>query len=108
MRYAPSLTIIPYLQEKGALIKAYDPEAMQEASHMLDNITFCENAYESLADADLGLIITEWDQFRALDLERIRNLLKSPIIVDLRNIYPMNQMKEVGLTYICVGRAQTR
>jgi len=105
MRYAPSLTIISYLQEKGALIKAYDPEAMQEASHLLENVIFCNGAYECLADADLGLIITEWDQFRALDLERIKNLLRSPIIVDLRNIYPMNQMKQAGLNYICVGRA---
>ena len=77
---------------------------MKEASDLLDDITFCEDAYECLTDVDLGLIITEWDQFRALDLGRIKGLLKSPIIVDLRNIYTMDHMKEAGLKYICIGR----
>ena len=104
MRDAPSLTILPKLQEAGAIIRAYDPEAMKEARHLLSDVTYTDGAYEAIEGADALVIITEWDEFRALDLHRIKTLLKTPIIVDLRNIYRPETMKEQGFTYANIGR----
>lgn len=104
MRDAPSLTIIPYLQQKGAKIRAYDPEAMEEAKHLLTDIDYKDGPYACLEDADALVIITEWDEFRALDLVRARSLLKSPIMVDLRNIYKISDMETLGFAYDSVGR----
>jgi UDPglucose 6-dehydrogenase len=103
MRDAPSLTIIPALQEKGAKVRAYDPEGMNEARNHLD-VEFCEEAYEALSGADAVLILTEWNEFRALDLNRVKALMTTPLMIDLRNIYLPEQMAAAGFTYVSVGR----
>ncbi len=104
MRDAPSLDIIPALIEAGAKIKAYDPEAMEEASKLLNGLDYAKNPYEAVADADAMVILTEWDQFRALDLSRIKSSLKSDIVVDLRNIYSPEDMAKRGFEYTSIGR----
>ncbi|KCZ56215.1 UDP-glucose 6-dehydrogenase [Hyphomonas beringensis] len=104
MRDAPSLDIIPALQAAGATVQAYDPEAMDEASHLLSDVTFTKSAYEAVQDADAMVIITEWDQFRALDLDRIKGALNSNIVVDLRNIYAADDMAARGFHYFSIGR----
>ncbi len=104
MRDAPSLVILPELQQRGAAIRAYDPEGMHEARKHLD-VTFCKSAYEALTGADAVVILTEWNEFRALDLSRVKALMKAPLMIDLRNIYRPAQMAEAGFRYISVGRA---
>jgi UDPglucose 6-dehydrogenase len=107
MRDAPSLVIVPHLQAKGARIRAYDPEGTKEAKKHLD-IDYCGDAYEALSGADGVVILTEWNEFRALDFAKVKNLLKTPLMVDLRNIYRPAQMAEEGFTYVSVGRAAAR
>ena len=107
MRDAPSLVILPMLQAEGARIRAYDPEGAKEAKKLLD-VELCADAYEALADADGVLILTEWNEFRALDLERVKALLRRPLMIDLRNIYLPKQMREAGFDYVSVGRARDR
>ena len=104
MRDAPSLAIVPYLQGKGAHIRAYDPEGAKEAKKLL-SIELCEDSYATMDGADGVVILTEWNEFRALDLPRVKSLLKQPLMVDLRNIYPPAQMAAAGFRYISVGRA---
>ncbi len=106
MRQSPALPIIKALTEKGAKIRAYDPEAMEEARPLLPDVDFCDHAYDCLKNADALTIITEWDQFRALDLDRVKAALKTPIIVDLRNIYDPHLMNEMGFNYHSIGRPQ--
>ncbi len=104
MRDAPALTIIPVLQQAGAKIVAYDPESMSVAKDMLDDVSWHDDAY-SLADgADALAIITEWNEFRALDLTRIKSVMSGNIIVDLRNIYNVDEMRDKGFDYSSVGR----
>jgi len=102
MRDAPSLVIIPGLQARGATVRAYDPEGMNEASSMLENVTFCDDAYHAMTGADIAVILTEWNQFRALNLKRVAETLKSNVLIDLRNIYPMDEVHE--LDYHSIGR----
>jgi len=104
MRDAPSLTIIPRLQDKGASIKAYDPAAMEEAKKLLNDVIFEDGAYAAIKDADAVVIITEWDEFRALDMARVKEALATPILIDLRNIYQPAQMAKLGFDYVSVGR----
>jgi len=104
MRDAPSLVIVPELQAAGARVVAYDPEGVQTAKPLLPGIEFADNAYACLKEADAAVIVTEWDEFRALDLARVKASLTTPIIVDLRNIYPIKAMKALGFRYVCVGR----
>jgi len=104
MRDAPSLVIVPHLQKQGAAIRAYDPEGAKEARHLLSGIELCSNAYEALEGADGVVILTEWNEFRALDMERMKGLLKHPLMVDLRNIYRPSQMAADGFIYVSVGR----
>jgi UDPglucose 6-dehydrogenase len=104
MRDAPALDIIPALQAEGALIRAFDPEGMHEAGKLLQDITFCKGPYEAIDQADALLLITEWDQFRALDLKRIKAALRDPVVVDLRNIYRPAEMADAGFNYVSVGR----
>ncbi|MFT3723064.1 MAG: UDP-glucose/GDP-mannose dehydrogenase family protein [Hyphomonadaceae bacterium] len=104
MRDAPSLDIIPALQAAGARIKAYDPESMHEAGKMLSEVDFCDGPYHALDGADAMVLITEWDQFRALDFDRVKKLLKSPVVVDLRNVYQPADMQRRGFTYASIGR----
>lgn len=105
MRDAPSLDIIPALQSAGAAIAAFDPEGMHEAQNHFNNVEFASGPYEAVNSADALVIITEWDQFRALDLGRVKNMMKTPIVIDLRNIYDPKAMKEDGFAYHSVGRA---
>jgi UDPglucose 6-dehydrogenase len=103
MRDAPSLVIVPWLQEHGARVRAYDPEGIAEAKKLL-NVELCPDAYVALDGADGVVILTEWNEFRALDLTRAKKLLKWPLMVDLRNIYPPQQMAAAGFIYVSVGR----
>jgi UDPglucose 6-dehydrogenase len=104
MRDAPSLDIVPALIAMGAKVQAFDPEG-HEARHMLTGVDFKDAPYDAIAGADVVVIITEWDQFRALDLDRMKLLMKAPKIVDLRNIYRPAEMQARGFDYISVGRA---
>jgi UDPglucose 6-dehydrogenase len=104
MRDSPSLDIIPALQKAGAKIQAYDPEGMDQAKSYLHGIKWCNNPYEALDGAEALVFLTEWNQFRALDLKRIKKTLKKPTIIDLRNIYVPGQMKKMGFKYISIGR----
>jgi UDPglucose 6-dehydrogenase len=104
LREAPSLTIIPALLEHGARVRAHDPQAMEEAARFLPDVTFCRNAYETCDGADAVVLMTEWNEYRALDLERLKALLKAPVFVDLRNVYEPRVMQRHGFHYTCVGR----
>jgi len=104
MRDAPSLVIVPYLQQKGAVIRAFDPEGGKEARKLL-NIELCKDAFDALEGADGVVILTEWNEFRALDLVRMKALLKRALMIDLRNIYRPAQMSAAGFIYVSVGRA---
>jgi len=104
MRDAPSLSVIGALQDAGAIVKAYDPEGIEQARPLLRDVAFAESAYAAAEGADALVIVTEWDAFRALDLKRIKSLLKSPLLVDLRNIYPPAEAARAGLTLIGVGK----
>jgi UDPglucose 6-dehydrogenase len=103
MRDAPSLVVVPHLQQKGAKIQAYDPEGAKEARALLQ-IDPLPSAEDALRGADGVVILTEWNEFRALDFDRVKSLLKTPLMVDLRNIYRPAQMKAAGFQYISVGR----
>jgi UDPglucose 6-dehydrogenase len=104
MRESPATDIIKALVEMGATVKAFDPVAMDEARHYLPDIEYAEDEYSAIEGADALVIITEWNQFRALDMEKVKALLKSPKIADLRNIYEPSDMREMGFEYIGVGR----
>jgi UDPglucose 6-dehydrogenase len=107
MRDAPSLAIIPVLQDRGARVQAFDPEGLAEARELLTGVDFKDDPYAVAEGADVLVIITEWDQFRALDLDRIKLLMKAPVLVDLRNIYKPDDMAARGFAYASVGRAST-
>jgi len=104
MRDAPSLDIIPALQAMGARVQAFDPEG-HEARQLLPGVDFKASAYDAVEGADVVVIITEWDQFRALDLDRVKSLMTSPVVVDLRNIYRPDDMRARGFRYASIGRA---
>ncbi len=109
MRDSPSLAIVPALVEKGANIRVFDPQGMEEAKDLMADITWCDNAYDAIDGSDLLAILTEWNEFRALDLSRVKKLMNKPIMVDLRNIYNPREMVDAGFEYYCVGRpAPTR
>jgi UDPglucose 6-dehydrogenase len=104
MRESPATDIIREMQKLGARIRAFDPVAMDEAKHCLPDIEYATDEYDAIKDADALVIITEWNQFRALDMEKVKSLLKSPKIADLRNIYEPRDMRALGFEYIGVGR----
>jgi UDPglucose 6-dehydrogenase len=104
MRDAPSLVILPYLQAAGATVRAYDPEGRDEAAKQMA-VDYRKDAYDALDGADGVVILTEWNEFRALDLARVKAALKQPLMVDLRNIYKPSLMRDAGFTYVSVGRA---
>jgi len=106
MRDAPSLDIVPALQAAGAKVQAFDPEGSHEARQLLRDVEFKDDPYDVAAGADVLVIITEWDQFRALDLDRIKLLMNRPVMVDLRNIYKPDDMRTRGFTYTSVGRPE--
>ncbi len=104
MRDAPSLDIIPALQKAGATLRAFDPAGMEESEKLFSDLEFCDGPYDTLQDADAVVLITEWDVFRALDLSRMKALMKTPIMVDLRNIYRPNVVEKEGFEYSSIGR----
>ncbi|WP_374305376.1 UDP-glucose/GDP-mannose dehydrogenase family protein [Ferrovibrio sp.] len=108
MRDSPSLEILPALQAAGATIRAFDPEGMNEAKKLLQDIVWCADSYDAAKGADVLVIITEWNQFRALDMARLKSLLKQPVLVDLRNIYKPTEMRQAGFSYYSVGRPAVR
>jgi UDPglucose 6-dehydrogenase len=108
MRDAPSLDIVPALQAAGAKIVAFDPEGMTEASKLLKNITFAKTAYEAAFEADALVVITEWHEFRGLDPRRIKQVMRQPRIIDLRNIFNPEEMRGLGFAYEGVGRPKPR
>jgi UDPglucose 6-dehydrogenase len=106
MREAPSIPLITALIDQGANVRAYDPESMQQARSELPDLHYCDDAYTCAKGADALVIVTEWEQFRALDLKRLKAELKQPIVVDLRNIYRPDEMIAHGFSYDSVGRPQ--
>ena len=104
MRDSPSLAIVPALQKAGAKIRAFDPEGMAEAKSLLPGVAFCDDAYGTMEGADALVIVTEWNEFRLLDLDRVKSLLSRPLMIDLRNIYKSAEMLEAGMDYYSVGR----
>jgi UDPglucose 6-dehydrogenase len=104
MREAPSLVIVPALEALGARVRAHDPHGMVEARKLMPALETAPDPYSCLDGADAVVILTEWDQFRALDLDRVKRRLRSPVVIDLRNIYKPADMAERGFTYVSVGR----
>ncbi|MFA6900027.1 MAG: UDP-glucose/GDP-mannose dehydrogenase family protein [Desulfurivibrionaceae bacterium] len=104
LREAPALTILPALHEKGAKLQVHDPQGMKEAAKILPEYTYVGDAYAACAGADAVILLTEWNQYRALDLERLRNAMKTPLFIDLRNVYDPEKMRESGFVYVGVGR----
>jgi UDPglucose 6-dehydrogenase len=104
LRESPALAIITALQQRGAKIKAYDPVAMPAAQQVLHDVQYCPDAYATCAGSDALVLATEWNQFRALDMERVRSLLQAPVVIDLRNVYEPETMHRLGLQYAAVGR----
>lgn len=104
MRDSPSLDLIPALVEAGAHVRACDPEGVEQAKPMLPEITYCDDAYDTLKGADVAVLLTEWNAFRALDLERVKGLMVDPKMLDLRNVYRADEMKDAGFVYKSIGR----
>ena len=105
MRDAPSLDVAPALIAMGATVQAFDPEGMHEAAKLLEGVQFRDGPYEAVTGADVVVILTEWDQFRALDIDRIKGLMRQPVMVDLRNVYRPEEMRARGFRYASIGRA---
>ena len=104
IRNAPAIDIIKMLLHEGAKIKAYDPKAMPKTRKILKGVTFCKNAYEVARNADALAIITEWDEFRKLNLRKLRETMLQPIIIDGRNIFDPGKMERAGFIYKSIGR----
>ena len=103
MRDSPSLELIPALVKGGAMVNVYDPEGMENAKKIINDVQWCDNAYDALTGSDVGIILTEWNEFRALDLNRVKGEMRNPLILDLRNIYEMDEMSTAGFEYHCLG-----
>ena len=108
MRDSPSLEIVPALQGKGAEVRAFDPQGMAEAEALLPGVVWCKDPYDAMDGGDAVVIITEWNEFRALDLRRARSLLRQPLMVDLCNIYDPAEMTQAGFAYVSIGRPRVR
>ena len=104
IRDSPSLAFLPALREAGATIRAFDPEGNAEAEKLMPELDYCADPYEAMDGADALILITEWNAFRALDLARVKRLLRRPLVIDLRNIYKPEEMAEAGLAYYSIGR----
>ena len=107
MRESPAVTILPALMEKGAIIRAHDPQGMEEARKLLPKkgITYVENCYEACEGADAVILMTEWNQYRALDLDRLAQIMREKVFVDLRNVYRPQTLRDKGFSYTGVGRS---
>lgn len=104
MRDSPSIAVAQTLTDAGVQVAAYDPEGMEAAAPMLPNVEMCDSPYAAIEGADVVVIVTEWDAFRALDLKRVKELAKAAVMVDLRNIYRPEDMRNAGFAYTSVGR----
>ena len=104
MRESPSLDIVPALEKAGVKVRAFDPEGMTEAKKLLKGVTYCEDSYEAMTGADVLVLLTEWNEFRSLDLARMKQILNRPVVVDLRNVYNPSEMRAAGFDYRSIGR----
>ena len=105
MREAPANAILPTLMEKGAIVRAHDPQGMDEARHVLpDGVQYCDTVTEALSGADAAVLMTEWNAYRGLDPSQIREHMAGNVFVDLRNVYEPEEMRQAGFDYYCVGR----
>jgi UDPglucose 6-dehydrogenase len=107
MRDAPSIPLITALQDMGAEVRVFDPVGMEQAKKVFENVTFCENAYRCAKGCHALVIVTEWEQFRALDLKELSAIMACPVIVDLRNIYSPDEVERNGFLYCGVGRPKS-
>jgi len=105
MRFAPSIEIIKWLQDKGATVAAFDPQSMEKARQSIEGIEYFDDMYEVMPDADILIVLTDWNEFKEMDFDRIKKLMKSPKIIDSRNMYDSNYLKELGFEYAGVGRS---
>ena len=106
MRDAPSIPLITALQDMGAKVRAFDPTGMEQAKPLFKNVTFCDDAYACAEGAAALVIVTEWEQFRALDFVRLKTIMASPVLVDLRNVYRPEEVARHGFAYEGIGRAK--
>ncbi len=105
MRDAPSIALVTALEDAGAKVRAFDPAAMEQAKPLMKNVTFCDDPYSCAKGAEALVIVTEWDAFRALDLDRLKEEMAAPIMVDLRNVYRPDELRRRGFKYVSIGRA---
>ena len=108
VRESPALVIVPILQEHGAKVAAHDPIAMEEATKHLEDVEWCDDLYTAAQGADVVVIITEWNEFRGLDLTRLGEIMTQKCIVDMRNIYRPDEMQDAGFHYVSVGRKEVK
>jgi UDPglucose 6-dehydrogenase len=108
MREAPSVALITALEDFGASIRAFDPAGMTYAKAMLPAVTFCDGPYEAAEGADALVIVTEWEQFRALDLDRLKSIMAAPVLIDLKNVYQPEELARAGFRFEGIGRPDTR
>jgi UDPglucose 6-dehydrogenase len=104
MRDAPSLSIVQALEDAGVEVRGYDPESMEQARPLMPDVAFCANPYDAVKGADAVVLVTEWDALRALDLDRLAASMRGKVLVDLRNIYPPEEVEEAGLAWHGIGR----
>lgn len=104
MRDAPAITILPALSERGAKVRAHDPHAMEAAKTIMPELEYVDDPYEACRGADCMVLMTEWNEYRALDLDKLKELLQEPVFIDLRNVYDPKELKEKGFKYVGVGR----
>jgi UDPglucose 6-dehydrogenase len=107
MREAPSVPLITALQDMGAKVRVYDPVGMEQAKSLFGNVAFCKDAYSCAENASVLVIVTEWEQFRALDFDRLKTVMAQPVLVDLRNVYRPEEVVRHGFIYEGVGRPRT-
>jgi UDPglucose 6-dehydrogenase len=108
MREAPSLVIVPMLQERGATVRAYDPQGRKNAEALLPGVVWCDGPLAAAKSSDVVVVLTEWNELRALDLAALKSVMRGDILVDLRNIYQASEAAAAGLRYVAIGRPPTR
>jgi UDPglucose 6-dehydrogenase len=108
MRDAPSLVIVPMLQERGATVKGFDPQGRKHGEPLLPGLTWCESALDAVADADVLVVVTEWNEFRALDLKAAKGKMRGNVLVDLRNVFSPKLAQDAGFTYTSIGKGEPR
>ncbi len=104
MRFAPAIDIIGALQKEGAKIKAYDPQAMERAKGILHNVEYCGSMYDVAKDADAILLLTEWDEFKKIDMKKVKGLMRQPVVCDGRNLFNPAELRQMGFNYVSIGR----